>query len=73
MISRRWTSRTKQVLDLEHGLADGCDSPRSTVSSTAAADHQLGESSSSVADGRRLPTTRPRRITVIRSAIASTS
>ena len=51
----------------------GCDSPRSTVRLTSRPTISSARSSSSVSLGTRWPTTRPRRITVIRSAISRTS
>ena len=51
----------------------GCDSPRSTVSETSRPTISSARSSSLVSDGIRWPTTLPRRMTVIRSAISRTS
>ena len=51
----------------------GVDSPRSTVRLTSRPTIRLARSSSSVSDGSRVPTTLPRRMTVIRSAISRTS
>ena len=48
-------------------------SPRSTVSWTSRPTISSARSSSSVSEGMRLPTTFPRRMTVMRSAISSTS
>ena len=57
----------------DEGRARGCDSPRSTTSCTLRPTISAARSSSSVSDGMRSPTTLPRRMTVIRSAISRTS
>ena len=53
--------------------APGWLSPRSTVSSTSRPTISAARSSSFVSDGIRVPTTRPRRRTVMRSATSRTS
>ena len=53
--------------------APECDTPRSTVSSTSRPTISSASSSSVVSLGLRSPITLPRRMTVIRSAISSTS
>src|SRR5213593_2493894 len=54
-------------------ISPGCDRPRSTRRFTARPTMSSASSFSFVSLGLRLPTTLPRRITVIRSAISSTS
>ena len=66
---RRPTSRPVTV----SAGSPGCDSPRSTISSTSRPTISSARSSSFVSDGIRWPTTLPRRMTVIRSAISRTS
>ena len=65
--------RTRRPSTDEHEARPACDSPRSTVSWTSRPTISSARSSSSVSAGSRSPTTRPRRMTVIRSAISRTS
>ena len=62
-----------EVLGLEHDVRPACSSPRSTVSWTSRPTISSARSSSFVSDGMREPTTFPRRMTVMRSAISRTS
>ena len=61
-----------QPVHLEHRLA-GFDMPRSTTSETSRPTISSARSPSFVSVGSRSPTTLPRRMTVIRSAISRTS